>query len=59
MTQSEYEAMFRRMDRIEAECGCELPSCDDTLRARAERALACDDPPIGDDATFCRRIVKE
>ena len=55
-----YEKAAAELDRIEAECGCELPSLnsdDCTLANRARRVLNCDCPPKGEDRDFCYRIL--
>lgn len=53
-----YEKAHAELDRIEAECGCELPVLADfTLIDRAKRVLECDDPPKGEDRDFCYRIL--
>jgi hypothetical protein len=50
--------IIRELNRITAECGCELPELSDPTPAeRAQSLLNCDDPPRSEDAELCRRIV--
>ncbi len=55
-----YEAVHAELDRIEAALAAdlpELPHWNYTIRARAQRLLECDKPPIGEDRDFCYRVL--
>ncbi len=49
---------YEEITRLEAEAACELPELSDaTLADRARRLLDCSDPPRGEDAELCRKIL--
>ncbi len=56
MTQEHYERLMNTLDRIAAECGCAWPSSANP-KEMAAYLLACNDPPKGEDAAFCRAVI--
>ncbi len=55
-----YDQILDELDRVEAECGCDLPELSDpTPRERAQAILECEDPPCGEDLDFIQSLVSE
>ncbi len=58
VTMNAYEVDYAIIERLEAECGCELAELSDpSLAERAQRLLDCDDPPRGQDRRDAARIA--